>query len=127
MRTAWSALWGLRREMDHPDRFVPLLRQAWSIRSSSLWTAENPAAGQCGVTSLVLQDIFGGDILFTRVRGRLHFYNRINEHRFDLTTSQFESPVEYEDLSCTRDFVFTDCTRAQYKALKDDLDALLSG
>jgi hypothetical protein len=41
------------------------LFQAWSLESSSKWIANNPAAGQCGVTALVVQDRLGGDILRT--------------------------------------------------------------
>jgi hypothetical protein len=36
-----------------------VLMKVWSIESSSKWTPENPAKGQCGVTTLVVNDIFG--------------------------------------------------------------------
>lgn len=38
------------------------LIKSWSIETSSKWTSENPAKGQCGVTALVVQDIYGGKI-----------------------------------------------------------------
>ena len=38
------------------------LIRSWSIETSSKWTIENPAKGQCGVTALVVQDIYGGEI-----------------------------------------------------------------
>jgi len=44
------------------DNLLNVLRQSWSIQSSSKWSDGNPAKGQCGVTSLVVQDILGGDI-----------------------------------------------------------------
>ncbi|MQW89558.1 YunG family protein [Sinorhizobium saheli] len=34
------------------------LMQAWSPASSGKYAAENPARGQCGVTALVVQDVF---------------------------------------------------------------------
>jgi len=44
---------------------------------SSLWTAENPARGQCGVTTLVIQkNCFGGKILKTT--DGASFYNEID-------------------------------------------------
>lgn len=45
-----------------------ILLEAWSIESSSKWTNENPVAGQCGVTSLVIQELFGGEILKSETR-----------------------------------------------------------
>ncbi|MEB9972481.1 hypothetical protein P4K82_12925 [Bacillus cereus] len=41
--------------------------QSWSIESSSKWTLNNPAMGQCGVTALVINDLFGGEILMTEL------------------------------------------------------------
>lgn len=77
-----------------------LLRKCWSKETSADpdgWTPENPAWGQCAVTSLVVQDFFGGDLM----RGSLenvknfefmksHYWNRIpNRKRIDLSRSQF--------------------------------------
>lgn len=31
------------------------LRKSWSIETSSKWTSENPAKGQCGVTALIMR------------------------------------------------------------------------
>ncbi len=53
------------------------------------WSADNPACGQCDVTSLVIQERFGGEILKTDVGGAIHFYNRIGGDRCDFTASQF--------------------------------------
>jgi hypothetical protein len=36
------------------------LLKSWSINSSSKWTKDNPAKGQCGVTALVVNDLLGG-------------------------------------------------------------------
>ncbi len=41
-------------------RIYEALIRSWSIETSSKWTTENPAKGQCGVTALVVQDIYGG-------------------------------------------------------------------
>ena len=46
------------------------LKDCWSISSGSLWTEENPSCGQCGVTSLVIQDNFGGEILKTMISNK---------------------------------------------------------
>lgn len=45
------------------------LFQSWSLRSSSKWTKDNPAMGQCGVTALVVNDLIGGEIMKTKLPG----------------------------------------------------------
>ena len=82
-----------------PDALFERLKIAWSKESSDSWSAENPAKGQCSVTSLVVHDLFGGDILKTKTRGGTHFYNSINGVRWDLTISQFGYPIPFEDRS----------------------------
>lgn len=59
-----------------PPKIISILIRCWSINSSSKWTSENPAKGQCGVTSLVINDLFGGDILKTETPEGWHYYNR---------------------------------------------------
>ena len=97
-----------------------MLKQCWSRQSSSLWTENNPACGQCGVTSLVIQDCFGGDILKTHLaNGQLHFYNRIENERIDFTDEQFAEPLVYLDQLATRAEAFADTNEAQYRYLSN--------
>jgi hypothetical protein len=103
--------------------FYQQLRHAWSMETSRHWSADNPAAGQCGVTALVVQDKFGGDILKTGVNGAWHFYNRIDGRRVDFTMSQFDSPILYDDLPSSRDEALADCSPQQYALLKPLADA----
>ena len=65
-------------------RIYEALIKSWSIETSSKWTIENPAKGQCGVTALVVQDIYGGEIKKTKAREAWHFYNFIDGQRFGL-------------------------------------------
>ncbi|MEW4327243.1 hypothetical protein Q0N12_11260 [Rossellomorea marisflavi] len=92
------------------------LYKAWSIKSSSKWTAENPARGQCGVMALLIHDHLGGEIAKTTIEGCWHFYNMIDGVRQDFTVSQFESLPDYEDCPSTRDEAFADTS--EYKSLK---------
>jgi hypothetical protein len=97
-----------------------MLKQCWSRQSSSLWTEDNPACGQCGVTSLVIQDRFGGDILKTHLaNGQMHFYNRIENERIDFTDEQFTEPLLYLDQLATRAEAFADTNEAQYRYLSN--------
>ncbi|MFZ1979544.1 MAG: hypothetical protein WAV76_16445 [Bacteroidota bacterium] len=94
------------------------LWRSWSLQTSSKWTPSNPASGQCGVTALVINDFFGGEILKTRLEnGKWHFYNRISGSRFDFTASQFSKPVTYNDIPSNRDEAFADTNEMQYRLL----------
>ena len=94
------------------------LREAWSAETSGKWRPDNPAAGQCSVTALVVQDELGGEILKTDVAGAWHFYNRIDGRRVDFTMSQFDSPIGYDDLPSTRQDALDDTSVAQYELLR---------
>ena len=111
-----------------PEGVIRLkLRQAWSLRSSTRWTEDSPARGQCGETSLVVQDCFGGDILKTRLPdGRWHFYNRIDGRRFDFTDAQCEAPIVYCDQPASRPEAFADTNGAQYRYLLGEMQRVLA-
>ncbi len=93
------------------------LRQAWSDRTSSKWTLTSPAAGQCSVTALVVQDLLGGDLLKTPVGEAWHFYNRVADRIYDFTAEQFIDLPQYLDLPATRVEAMADTTSQQYEAL----------
>lgn len=98
-----------------------VLMKVWSIESSSKWTPQNPAKGQCGVTALVVNDIFGGEILKTLTPEGWHFYNKINGQLYDLTESQFSEAIEYMDISSNREEAFSDTNERQYNYLKQNV------
>ena len=105
-------------------KFSALLPRAWSLESSSKWTDDNPAKGQCGVTALVAHDRFGGDILKTSVGQSWHYYNRIDGHRIDFTASQFDPTIQYDDLPSNRNEAFSDTNQDQYRALSARVGSL---
>jgi len=74
--------------------------------------------GQCGVTALVINDLYGGEILKTELKEGWHFYNEINEKRYDFTESQFPSSIEYMDVPSNREEAFADTNDKQYNYLK---------
>jgi hypothetical protein len=59
------------------------------------WRPDNPARGQCGVTTLVLHDLFGGELVLGEVqvageRTGVHYWNRFGAGvEIDLTREQF--------------------------------------
>jgi hypothetical protein len=95
------------------------LRRSWSVETGRHWRPENPASGQCGVTALIVQDQFGGEIIKTDVDGAWHFYNLIDGKRVDFTMSQFDSPIGYDDLPSGRAEALGDCSQEQYELLSE--------
>lgn len=73
------------------------------------------------MTTLVVQDILGGDIAKTDVDGAWHFYNLLNGERLDFSESQFSQPVPYSDLPSNRGEAFSDTSQEQYQILRDRL------
>ncbi|KFN04104.1 hypothetical protein D0U04_19470 [Bacillus clarus] len=94
------------------------LKQSWSIETSSKWTRENPAKGQCGVTALVIHDLCGGEIKKTKVGKAWHFYNRIDGKRYDFTKAQFSKKITYMDVHSNCEEAFADTNEHQYSTLK---------
>jgi len=94
------------------------LLRSWSLATSSGWLAENPARGQCNVTSLLLNDVFGAEILKTPLPEGDHFYNRIDGTRLDLTDSQFDAPIAYLDLASNREQALAGTSPPKFEALR---------
>ena len=70
------------------------LRKAWCRETAhpsyqSMWSEDNPSCGQCCVTALMIQDLYGGDIYSCKVGNCSHFVNIINERIIDKTAEQF--------------------------------------
>ena len=104
------------------------LESAWSLETAKQWSKENPANGQCNVTSAVIHDLFGGEILRTPYPEVWHYYNRIDGQRCDLTDSQFDrpdarfpTPNPYEDQLSDRDAAMQGIPQREYDALKKAL------
>ncbi len=80
--------------------FEAAIRAAWSQDTSDdpeEWTEEWRSRGQCGVTSLVVRDLLGGEILIAPVigssqEGEHHARNRLASGiELDLTADQFRA------------------------------------
>ena len=74
------------------------IRDSWARDTADAendWTPENPSCGQCDVTSLVVHDLLGGELLGADVfrdgeRVEAHMWNRLPTGiDIDLTREQF--------------------------------------
>ncbi|HST15495.1 MAG TPA: hypothetical protein VLJ44_11660 [Gaiellaceae bacterium] len=76
------------------------IRGSWSEDTASEdneWTPDNPSCGQCDITTLVVHDLLGGEVLAADVfldgeRVEAHMWNRLPSGlEVDLTREQFRS------------------------------------
>lgn len=125
---------GIRRALPDEPALRVALRRAWSRETAVQWSAENPANGQCNVTAAVVHDLFGGEILRTRMPGLWHYYNRIGGQRMDLTDSQFTdpgarfaAPASYDDQPATRAEALAGIPDREYQTLRAALRRALEG
>jgi hypothetical protein len=109
------------------DRLRSALAGAWCLETAKQWTPDTPAAGQCNVTTVVVHDLFGGDILKTSLPDYDvdHYYNRIDGVVVDLTDSQFSAPVSYDDELASRADAMQCVLDSEYETLRAALLACL--
>jgi len=118
------------------QEFMSILRSCWDVKTSFTpeeWTAANPARGQCLVSSLVVQDYYGGDLKRYRVKGNdfeeTHYCNILYNGTvlLDTTAAQYTAPVllatsdiELRGYATAREKYLSDHhTRAQYEILRE--------
>lgn len=66
--------------------------------SRNKWTLDKPYIGQCAVTSLIVNDLLGGDIMRVKVGDESHYYNVVDGKIIDYTAKQYEdTSINYAD------------------------------
>lgn len=95
--------------MTYADNIIPVfykdvadqIRSGWDAGTSAYenWGEENIPAetGQCAVTALLVQKIFGGILKRALVNGVSHYWNEIHGETVDLTRAQFTLPLTVEN------------------------------
>jgi len=101
-----------------PEQVARALAKSWSLASARQWSTQNPAAGQCNVTALLVHELFGGELLKTPLSEGDHFYNRIDGRRYDFTECQFAAPIAYADVPTTQADAARGATPAELSTLK---------
>ena len=77
----------------------------------------NNSIEQDSLISLLIHDIFGGEILKTHKKNGWHFYNRIDGLRIDFTRSEIGKSVKkrrFEDIPSTPDETYSYFEQAEY-------------
>lgn len=86
-----------------PSDLITAFQEACIMETSfypELWTESNPTLGNSQVVALMVNWLFGGDIIKCRVKAkhfeRLHYYNLIDGETVDFTRQQYVG----EGISC---------------------------
>lgn len=83
------------------------------------WNVANKCLGMCAITSLIINDYFGGSICKVYVAGISHYFNMIDGKIVDLTSSQFEHDIDYRGYQVVcREDMLNDDTEFRYNLLK---------
>jgi len=102
------------------DRYscTPRLREKWS--------EEDPSVGQCTITAVLVQEIFGGRIFaMTLEEGGFHHYNEVDGRIFDLASEQMQGRTLVYDCAIERsaqELLERPERHQRYLYLKDKLD-----
>lgn len=89
------------------------------------WNEENKWLGMCAITSLIVNDFFGGNICKMYVNGNSHYFNLIDDGIIDLTAKQFENKIEYINYEIVkRERILTKDTKYRYNLLKNKLQSI---
>lgn len=124
------------------EQLILALQRSWCAETSyadSDWPADNPARGQCVVSSLVVQDYFGGELVRYAVKGdgidEMHYCNMLEGGvLLDTTRSQYQTPmtftfapVELKQYTSIREKRLDDDeTRQRYELLQQRVAAYLA-
>lgn len=124
------------------EELIAALRASWSAETAfeaNDWSKENPARGQCVVSSLVVQDYFGGDLRRYAVSGdktETHYANLLESGVIlDTTASQYDgldvqlvvTPPNLKEFSSIREKCLAgESTRRRYELLKPRVAAFLA-
>lgn len=80
------------------------LKRSRKLDYNPQWTTDYPADGEDSIISVLILNIFGGEILKTHKKKGWHFYNRIDGERIDfagLKRSKSSADVRFEDIPST--------------------------
>ena len=107
------------------DWFVQALEENWCLETSVNFEfdEDNPSSGQCVPTALIVQDVYGGNLVRGMCGDASHYWNELPDGtEVDLTRQQFGGKELVRDEYRTREYVLQDpLTRSRYILLKQKM------
>ena len=96
------------------------LKRSLAFDANPKFTHTLPLEGQSSIASQLIFDIYGGEILKTKMKKGWHFYNRINGERIDLAISgmrKSSKDIRFEDIPSNSDETNNYFEQEDYSAL----------
>ncbi|HBE40224.1 MAG TPA: hypothetical protein DDW27_03310, partial [Bacteroidales bacterium] len=93
------------------------LKKTLALENNPVSKTNRHAVGQSSIISRLMYDIFGGEILKTRMEKDWYFYNLIEGKRVDFTRSQivrFSGSNDFADIPSTPDETYTYFEKEDY-------------
>ena len=93
------------------------LKHSLELNDKPEVSPDNHTDDQDSVVSLMIHDIFGGEILKTHKKKGWHFYNRIDGLRIDFTRSEIGKSLKekrFEDIPSTPDEIYNYFEQVEY-------------
>lgn len=93
-----------KSNMKKYDSFKAALNKSWGKdtayrKDAPQWTIKNPASGQCAITALLFNELYGGQI-YSGVSdtGIVHYWNRKFGIKHDFTKQQFPRKMRFKNV-----------------------------
>lgn len=115
-----------------------ILQKAWSKETSYCpdeWDERKSSSGQCAISALIVNDYFGGEIVWAEAllpdgRKVSHYFNLVDGKEVDLTRSQFPQGTiipkgvkKNKNFNSTREFMLSnENTKKRYELLKEKVN-----
>jgi hypothetical protein len=106
------------------------IKEAWSLETCypslrDKWDEDSPETGQCVVTALLIQDLFGGFIIYNERYN--HYWNKLPDNtELDLTRGQF-GDITILKIDGSRDrevFLSNEDTKKRYNLLVENFNKI---
>lgn len=117
------------------EELEKVLQKSWSIETSycpNEWNESNSSFGQCAVSALIVDDYFGGEIIWAEAslpdgQKISHYFNCIDGKEVDLTRHQFSHGTtissgakKNKGFATMREFMLSnENTKKRYELLKE--------
>ena len=82
------------------EKIEKALAHAWCKETATFgnedkqWSSQNPAYGQCMVSSIIINDLFGGKLVYDKVNH--HYWNELPDDTWqDFTRRQYKNKVDF--------------------------------
>jgi hypothetical protein len=107
-----------------PDKEIvqEALVKSFDTIENPRWVPVNPVDDQSSSTSLLIHEIFGGEILKTHKNTGWHFYNRIGGERIDFIKTESEKASaenSFEDIPTSPDETYNYFEKEDYQTFFD--------